>query len=68
VARWKVVVDFKNNFNNAFWNGQFMVFGNGDGSAFSDLAKALDVTAARDDPRRPSRTPRISFTNGSRVR
>lgn len=41
----ELAVNFKNNFNNAFWNGQFMIFGNGDGAAFSDLAAALDVTA-----------------------
>jgi bacillolysin len=40
-----LVVNFDSNYNNAFWNGQFMVFGNGDGNAFSDLAGALDVTA-----------------------
>jgi len=40
-----LVVNFQNNFNNAFWNGKFMVFGNGDGSDFSDLAGSLDVTA-----------------------
>jgi len=40
-----LIVNFNSNFNNAFWNGQYMVFGNGDGSAFSDLAGALDVTA-----------------------
>lgn len=40
-----IVVNFKENFNNAFWNGQLMVFGNGDGIAFSDLAGATDVTA-----------------------
>ena len=38
-------VHHRRNFNNAFWNGQFMVFGNGDGNAFSDLAASLDVTA-----------------------
>ena len=41
----ELVVNFKSNFNNAFWNGQFMIFGNGDGNAFSDLAGALDATA-----------------------
>ena len=40
-----LVVNFGSNFGNAFWNGQFMVFGNGDGSNFSDLAGSLDVTA-----------------------
>jgi Zn-dependent metalloprotease len=40
-----VVVNFKTNYSNAFWNGQYMVFGNGDGSTFSDLSGAADVTA-----------------------
>lgn len=40
-----VVINFKRNYNNAFWNGQQMVFGNGNGNEFSDLAAALDVTA-----------------------
>jgi len=41
----ELIVNFQSNFNNAFWNGQFMVFGNGDGNQFGDLAGALDVTA-----------------------
>lgn len=40
----ELVTNFKTNYNNAFWNGTFMVFGNGDGNQFSDLAGALDVT------------------------
>ncbi len=40
-----MVVNFAQNYNNAFWNGQMMVFGNGDGSAFSDLAGGIDVMA-----------------------
>lgn len=40
-----MVVNFNQNYNNAFWNGQLMVFGNGDGSAFSDLAGGIDVMA-----------------------
>jgi Zn-dependent metalloprotease len=40
-----LVVNFSKNYNNAFWNGQLMVFGNGDGVNFGDLAGALDVTA-----------------------
>jgi len=40
-----LVVNFDNKFNNAFWNGQFMIFGNGDGQVFTDLAGSLDVTA-----------------------
>ncbi len=40
-----IVINFQKNFNNAFWNGQMMVFGNGDGQNFSDLSASLDVTA-----------------------
>ncbi|MBP1655449.1 MAG: peptidase family protein [Bacteroidetes bacterium] len=39
------IVNFKSNYSNAFWNGQYMVFGNGDGTTFSDLAGAADVAA-----------------------
>lgn len=30
-------------YNNAFWNGEFMVFGDGDGVRFSNLTGAFDV-------------------------
>ncbi|MCB9858328.1 MAG: M4 family metallopeptidase [Phycisphaerales bacterium] len=33
------------NYNNAFWDGQEMVFGDGDGVIFSDFTKSLDVIA-----------------------
>jgi bacillolysin len=39
------VVHFKKNYNNAFWNGFLMSYGDGDGVTFSNLAGALDVTA-----------------------
>ncbi len=39
------VVHYLTNFNNAFWNGAFMTYGDGDGSLFSNLAGAFDVTA-----------------------
>jgi Zn-dependent metalloprotease len=32
-------------YNNAFWDGQEMVFGDGDGRLFSDFTKSLDVIA-----------------------
>jgi Zn-dependent metalloprotease len=38
-------VHFDNNFNNAFWDGAEMVYGDGDGKNFSDFAKAIDVVA-----------------------
>ncbi|WP_028049322.1 M4 family metallopeptidase [Cellulomonas sp. URHD0024] len=36
-------VHFGSKFNNAFWDGREMVFGDGDGRIFSDLAGSLDV-------------------------
>lgn len=32
-------------FNNAFWNGTQMVFGDGDGQMFTNFASSLDITA-----------------------
>jgi Zn-dependent metalloprotease len=32
-------------FNNAFWDGQEMVFGDGDGNLFADFTQSLDVIA-----------------------
>ena len=39
------VVHYQINFNNAFWNGSFMTYGDGDGFLFSNFAGALDVIA-----------------------
>ncbi|HET7616290.1 MAG TPA: M4 family metallopeptidase, partial [Bacillales bacterium] len=36
-------VHYANNYNNAFWNGQQMVYGDGDGSTFIPLSGDLDV-------------------------
>lgn len=38
-------VHYGTNYNNAFWNGQEMVFGDGDGILFTDFTKSLDVIA-----------------------
>lgn len=38
-------VHFSNRYNNAFWNGAQMVFGDGDGQVFSPLSQSFDVTA-----------------------
>lgn len=37
------VVHYLNKYNNAFWNGFMMTYGDGDGVTFSSLAGALDV-------------------------
>ncbi|HVS03467.1 MAG TPA: M4 family metallopeptidase [Thermoanaerobaculia bacterium] len=38
-------VHYSSNYNNAFWNGSQMVYGDGDGTTFTHLSKALDVDA-----------------------
>jgi len=44
-ATLTATVHYSSNYNNAYWNGSQMVFGDGDGSTFSNLAGALDVVA-----------------------
>src|SRR5262249_12365690 len=36
-------VHYGSDFNNAFWDGREMVFGDGDGRIFTDFTKSLDV-------------------------
>ncbi len=36
-------IHYGRHFNNAFWNGRQMVYGDGDGKLFSGFAKAIDV-------------------------
>ena len=43
--RLVATVHFGQRFNNAFWNGSQMVFGDGDGVIFVDFTKSLDVIA-----------------------
>jgi Zn-dependent metalloprotease len=38
-------VHYQNKFNNAFWNGQQMVYGDGDGKLFLGFTGAIDVIA-----------------------
>jgi len=40
-----VAIHFKENYNNAFWNGTFIVYGDGDGKTFSSLTQCQDVAA-----------------------
>jgi bacillolysin len=37
------VVDVGTKYNNAFWNGDVLAFGNGDGTTFSDFTGSIDV-------------------------
>jgi Zn-dependent metalloprotease len=43
--RLDAVVHYGADFNNAFWNGQRMVFGDGDGDLFTSFTRSLDVIA-----------------------
>jgi Zn-dependent metalloprotease len=38
-------VHYLSGYNNAFWNGQQMIFGDGDGKIFTDFTGSLDVVA-----------------------
>lgn len=42
---YSAVVHLGQNYANAFWNGTYIVFGDGDNQVFSNLAGALDITA-----------------------
>ncbi|UHA61499.1 M4 family metallopeptidase [Metabacillus litoralis] len=44
-ATIRSTVHYGSNYNNAFWNGSQMVYGDGDGSVFAPLSGALDVVA-----------------------
>jgi bacillolysin/thermolysin len=42
---YNAVVHLGQNYANAFWNGTYIVFGDGDNQTFTNLAASLDVTA-----------------------
>ena len=44
-ARLNSTVHYSTSYNNAFWDGTKMVYGDGDGSTFTYLSGALDVVA-----------------------
>ncbi|MGD6848743.1 M4 family metallopeptidase [Rossellomorea aquimaris] len=44
-ATIRSTVHYGSNYNNAFWNGSQMVYGDGDGTTFTSLSGALDVVA-----------------------
>jgi bacillolysin len=44
-ASIRSTVHYSSRYNNAFWNGSQMVYGDGDGSTFIPLSGALDVVA-----------------------
>jgi len=44
-AAINATVHHRENYNNAFWNGSQMVFGDGDGKVFDSFAASLDIVA-----------------------
>ena len=52
-------------YNNAFWDGHQMVFGDGDGKIFLDFTLPARRDRARTHPRRHRSTPPTSTTTGS---
>jgi bacillolysin len=44
-VRQQSVAHFATNYNNAFWNGTYTVYGDGDGTIFRSLSGGLDVVA-----------------------
>ncbi|MEU8434950.1 M4 family metallopeptidase [Streptomyces sp. NPDC029216] len=58
-------VHFDVQFNNAFWDGQEMVFGDGDGKEFSNLTGSLDVIAHELTHGVTENTARLEYHNQS---
>ncbi len=63
--RLDAYVHFGVRFNNAFWDGQQMVFGDGDGRKFGNLTASLDVIAHELTHGVTDRTARFAYHNQS---
>ncbi|MBZ9533200.1 peptidase M4 family protein [Cytobacillus oceanisediminis] len=58
-------VHYQTNYNNAFWNGSQMVYGDGDGTTFAPLSGALDVVAHEITHAVTERTAGLQYQNQS---
>jgi vibriolysin len=58
-------VHYSTSYNNAFWNGSQMVYGDGDGTQFAPLSKALDVDAHELTHAVTERTANLTYSNES---
>jgi Zn-dependent metalloprotease len=58
-------VHFSSSYNNAYWNGSQMVYGDGDGTTFIPLCKALDVDAHELTHAVTERTANLTYSNES---
>jgi bacillolysin len=56
---------FGNNYNNAFWNGRYMTYGDGDGEFFISLSAGLDVAAHEMTHGVISHTANLAYRNQS---
>jgi len=58
-------VHYSSSYNNAYWNGSQMVFGDGDGTTFAPLSEALDVVAHELTHAVTSSTANLNYSNES---
>ncbi|MGM0903462.1 MAG: M4 family metallopeptidase [Bacillota bacterium] len=61
----KSYVHYGNNYNNAFWNGAWMTYGDGDGEFFISLSAGLDVAAHEMTHGVISKTANLQYRNQS---
>ena len=61
----KQTVHYSTNYNNAFWNGTQMVYGDGDGTTFVPLSGALDVVGHEISHGVTERTANLTYSNQS---
>jgi vibriolysin len=58
-------VHYSTRYNNAFWNGSQMVYGDGDGSQFGPFSRSLDVVAHERTHAGPARSATLVYANES---
>jgi Zn-dependent metalloprotease len=64
-ATLKASAHYSTRYNNAFWNGSQMVYGDGDGSEFIPLSEDLDVDAHELTHAVTERTANLNYANES---
>jgi len=64
-ATIKSSAHYSTSYNNAFWNGSQMVYGDGDGTQFIALSRALDVDAHELTHAVTERTAALTYSNES---
>ncbi|ANB58366.1 thermolysin [Anoxybacillus sp. B7M1] len=64
-ATIRSTVHYSNRYNNAFWNGVQMVYGDGDGTTFAPLSGGLDVVAHELTHAVTDRTAGLEYRNQS---